>query len=258
MYILPFRNSTIKTTLTLFLVCCPFFLFAQESSLDPSVSNSYQQEDNLSELQKQARSYRLQGLELQRLGDTDRALSFYQKAVELDPAYAVAYNDIGIIYEAKGLIDQAEEFYLKAINIDPGCLSAYANLALVYEGKRNLDQAVFYWRKRADLGSPGELWTERARQRLKDIYLVSSENPLEEARQQEAPKYHGSPLFYKSILKSDNKGLAKIYFENAKLKLKDGDELSALKIAIDANLLDPANTEIEEFVERTQTRLLSR
>src|SRR4030042_102417 len=93
----------------------------------------WKQEKNLTELQKQARIYRAQGLEFQHIGNLDEATVFYQKAIQLDPVYAVAFNDLGIVYETRGFIDRAEECYLQAVKVNPNYLSAYTNLALFYE-----------------------------------------------------------------------------------------------------------------------------
>jgi tetratricopeptide (TPR) repeat protein len=215
-------------------------------------------EENLSEFQKMARIYRAQGLELQRSGDLDSAMKLYQKAIELDPLYAVTYNDIGIIYEADGLIDAAEESYLKCINIDPTYLSAYSNLAILYENKRDLEQSAFYWKKRMELGSPGDPWTEKARQRLLDMHLVLSKRPLEDTKEQEVAGFLTEVEIQKSKLRRDNKELAKNYFEKAKLNFNKGNEISAYKMALDASQLDPANKEIEDFIEKIQTQLLSK
>jgi len=251
----------------LFILGFAPYLFAQEPSLDSTVESrnlSGQKEKNLSKLQKEARDYRAQGLEYQRIGNLEAAMSLYQKAIQLDPSYSVAYNDLGIMYEANGLIDRAEEAYLKSIKIDPNYLSAYTNLALLYENKRDLNKAAFYWQKRAELGSPDDSWVQKAKQRLEDIRLVLSSKPFEDSREKEVVGLLKDVTVKKSILKKDkkdkkdNKQLAKDCFEKAKLRLKKGDEVTALKLAIDAGQLDPTNREIEEFTDKIQERLLSR
>ncbi|MDO8661996.1 MAG: tetratricopeptide repeat protein [Candidatus Omnitrophota bacterium] len=140
-------------------------------------------EGELTSLQEQARLYRVEGVKFQDAGDLDSALTLYQKAVELDPVYAVVCNDLGIIYEAQGQLDRAEDSYLQALKIDPRFLGVYTNLAFLYEDKRDLDKAVYYWKKRAELGDPDDPWTMRAEQRLKDVRLVLSQNPMTDVRE---------------------------------------------------------------------------
>lgn len=130
-------------------------------------------EDKLNQLQRQARSYRSEGLKQQSLGNLDAAISLYQKAIQVDPSYMVAYNDLGILYEAYEYNDRAEESYLQALKFDPNFLSAYSNLAMLYEKKRDLEKAFFYWKKRAALGSPDDPWTQTAKKRMEDIIQVS-------------------------------------------------------------------------------------
>ncbi len=276
MSILSFKN-TLTITLIILILAVAAFSFAEllpsnsgyvasrtipeykkKASVSKGSKDASEREDNLNELQKQARIYRSQGMQLQQHGDLDAAMNLYQKAIELDPAYAVAYNDLGVIYEAKGFIDRAEESYLKAAKIDPAYLSAYTNLALLYQNKRELERAAFYWKKRAELGSPDDPWTEKARQRLEDIRFALSDNPMEDFKEQEAIGLLKDVANQKSLLKKDNRELAKFYFEKAKRSYRKGDEVAAFKQAVDANQLDPSNAEIEEFIEKLQRRLLSK
>jgi len=131
--------------------------------------------ETLSDSQKKARFCRGQGWELQRFGNITRALELYKKAVALDPDYAVAYNDLGVIYEAAGRLDLAEKYYLKAMNIDHYYLSAYSNLALLYERIKQPDKAAFYWKRRVELGCPGDPWLEKAKEHLENIGSASQE-----------------------------------------------------------------------------------
>lgn len=228
------------------------FLFAQEPGSE--VLQEEAENQQLSVLQRQARFYRQEGFRLQGMGDLEGAMSLYQKAIELDPAYAVVYNDIGVIYEAKELFERAEESYLKSIKIQPKYLSAYSNLALLYENKRDLQNAYFYWKKRAELGLPDDHWTQKAKQRLGDINLALGVEPQE----QESISLIEDVANEKNILLQDDKAQALRYFEKAKRSYKKGDLPQAIKEALDGQQLDPSNQEIEEFIEKAQLRALSR
>ena len=48
------------------------------------------------------------------------ALARWTKAVEIDPTYAPAWNDLAIAYEQIGQLDKARQAYDKALEIDPG------------------------------------------------------------------------------------------------------------------------------------------
>jgi Flp pilus assembly protein TadD len=246
------RNNIKPIILVVFILLALMpSLFAKENNLEQVADLS--ETKGLSELQKQARLYRNQGLELQRIGNLDGAMSLYQKATELDPKYVVAYNDSGIIYESRGLFAQAEDCYLKAIKVDPYYLSAYSNLAFLYENQRNFDKAIFYWMKRVKLGSPSDPWAQKAKQHLSDIYLM-----LGKVNEFEALDLMGEVAKQKSINRESDKELANSYFQKAKLSYKKGDYELALKEILNVSQIDPSNPEVEEFTERVLKRLLSK
>jgi len=278
------RSIIIDITIIIFILFLSSFVYAQHLGLDSADNRgfvesssvpeakkgtvvfkdpapgepSWKEEKNLTALQKQARAYRIQGLELQRIGNLDEATVFYQKAVQIDPVYAVAFNDLGIVYETRGFIDRAEDCYLQAIKVNPNYLSAYTNLALIFESKRDLEKAAFYWKKRFELGSPDDPWTEKAKQRVVDISLVSSTRPREDQREQEIMALLEKTAFEQSILRKEDKALANKHFEKAKQNYDKKDYATAIKEAFNALQLDPANQEIDKFIEKVQNRALSK
>lgn len=227
------------------------FVFAQD------LPNPGKKEE-LTALQEQAREYRDEGLKVQDMGDLDSAMKLYQKAIEVDPAYAVAYNDLGVIYEAKDMTDRAEESYVKAIKIDPYYLSTYTNLALFYEGKRDFGKAAYCWKKRAELGDLDDPWTKKARERLEDIRLSLSPRPAQDSQEKDVVKLMKDVANEKYMLSHDDKLLARRNFMKAKDSFNKEDYATAIKKASDAQYLDPDNKDIEEFIERSQNRALSR
>jgi tetratricopeptide (TPR) repeat protein len=113
-----------------------------------------------------ARAYREEGYKAQSMGDFKTALSDYQKAVETDPNYFEAINDLGVAYEAAGDNDKAVEMYKRALKIKDDYLPAYSNLAFFYEKQGDVKEASYFWRKRYEKGVKGEYWTEAAKQHL--------------------------------------------------------------------------------------------
>src|SRR6266705_1057764 len=57
-------------------------------------------------------------------GDANRAIPDYDKAIGLDPNYANAFNGRGVAYQAKGDNDRAMQDYGEAIRLDPGNANA--------------------------------------------------------------------------------------------------------------------------------------
>ena len=48
--------------------------------------------------------------------DTTKAIAFFEKAAKVDPNYSEAYNNLGVAYEKLGQFDKAISFYKKAVS----------------------------------------------------------------------------------------------------------------------------------------------
>jgi Flp pilus assembly protein TadD len=59
------------------------------------------------------------GISVAMQGLWKEAIYRWQKAIELDPTYAAAYNDLAIAYEHEGMFDKAREAYEQAMKLDP-------------------------------------------------------------------------------------------------------------------------------------------
>ena len=59
------------------------------------------------------------GINVAQRGLWREAIYRWEKAVELDPTYAAAFNDLAIAYEHEGQLDKARKAYEKALEIDP-------------------------------------------------------------------------------------------------------------------------------------------
>ncbi|MBN4070883.1 tetratricopeptide repeat protein [Crocinitomix catalasitica] len=60
--------------------------------------------------------------------DIDSAIFFFNTAVEIDPEYFQAFNNLGLCYEKKKDIERARQYYQKAIEINPNYQLAKDNL----------------------------------------------------------------------------------------------------------------------------------
>ena len=85
----------------------------------------------------------------------DKAISFYLRAIELDPDDDAAYYNLGIAYNSQGNLTKAIQLYEKAIELDPDDADAYINLGIAYYnlGKREL--LISNYKKAARLGHQG-------------------------------------------------------------------------------------------------------
>ena len=59
------------------------------------------------------------GIEVARRGLWREAIYRWERAVQIDPAYAQAYNDLGVAYEHEGQLEKARKAYEKALELEP-------------------------------------------------------------------------------------------------------------------------------------------
>jgi type IV pilus assembly protein PilF len=73
------------------------------------------------------------GINVAQRGLWREAIYRWQRATELDPTYAAAYNDLAIAYEHEGQLDKARKAYEKAIELDPNNAQVRQNYELFKE-----------------------------------------------------------------------------------------------------------------------------
>src|ERR1051326_2875530 len=73
------------------------------------------------------------GINVAQRGLWREAIYRWQKATEIDPTYAAAYNDLAIAYEHEGQLDKARKAYEKAIELDPNNSQVRQNYELFKE-----------------------------------------------------------------------------------------------------------------------------
>lgn len=206
-------------------------------------------------LKEQSLEHRQKGYEAQKAGMLGEALSYYQKAIQLDPSSALIHNDLGIIYEMKGELLVAEESYQKALVIDPGYDKAYFNLAQLYEAKGDLINAANYWLKLMRLPNAEEPLVKKAEGRIYEIGRIIPE-VRKEYMQSEAALLNTQTVSLKNRLATDNQALAESYIETAATFMKRKEYVKALKLYLDAKHLDPQNDHIDALIEATQKKIL--
>src|SRR5205823_139197 len=80
-----------------------------------------------------ARSQVAFGISVAQRGLWREAIYRWEKAVELDPSYAAAFNDLAIAYEHEGMLDKARKAYEKASELDPNNAEIRQNFELFKE-----------------------------------------------------------------------------------------------------------------------------
>lgn len=94
-------------------------------------------------------------------GQYDKAIDYYQKALDIDlnvfgaeyPNTAIDYNNLGLAWDSKGQYDKAIEYYQKALDINlkafgaehPKVATGYNNLGSAYYQKGDYKTALEYF-----------------------------------------------------------------------------------------------------------------
>lgn len=86
-------------------------------------------------------------------GSLSTAISYYQKAIQLDPTNAQVYNNLGSVHAQQGNLGRAIELFQKAIDLDSTYTDAFYNLAMAYNEKGKKKQSRELMQRAALLGS---------------------------------------------------------------------------------------------------------
>ena len=81
----------------------------------------------------------------------EEALSFYQKAVELNPTEPAFLNSLGSAYFKEGDFEKAEFYFRKAIEVGPYYTWAISNLGLIYLRQDKYDLAEKYLKQALEI-----------------------------------------------------------------------------------------------------------
>ena len=73
------------------------------------------------------------GIEVAQRGLWQEAIYRWRRAIDLDPTYAPAWNNLGIGFEHGGRFDEAREAYETALDLDPDNLIIEQNYDLFLE-----------------------------------------------------------------------------------------------------------------------------
>jgi tetratricopeptide (TPR) repeat protein len=85
------------------------------------------------------------------LGDHKTAKQDYEKALKLDPNYAVARNNLGTIYHEQKSYRRAIREYKKALELEPTSASFYSNLGTAEFARKRYKEAIEAYQKAVKL-----------------------------------------------------------------------------------------------------------
>jgi|GEM_PF-687211 len=108
----------------------------------------------------------------------NKAIGFYQKAIEVDSNYFDAYHNLGLAYFQLADFNKSIEFYSKAILKNDTAVDTYFSLGSVYAEKQDFDNAIKQFKRGINLrpNSPQEtfylgfLYQEKGSYFYADLY----------------------------------------------------------------------------------------
>ncbi len=106
---------------------------------------------------------------------------YYRKAIEVDLKYALAYFDLGNVLDETGRLADGIRAYQSAIALAPTYADAHYNLALAFEKARQPRQALRHWRAYAKLDTVGP-WAIHARSQIKKILAADQLKVVEKQK----------------------------------------------------------------------------
>ena len=102
-------------------------------------------------------------------GDLAKATSYYEKALEFDPMFYLAYFQLGVLQKKQGQSQAAIKTLKKVLDIKPDHEKTWFTLGTAYESDGNVDDAIFHYNKAIEInpgyskayGNIGKLYTEK-------------------------------------------------------------------------------------------------
>jgi Flp pilus assembly protein TadD len=87
----------------------------------------------LADARSDARSQVEFGIDVAQRGLWREAIYRWERAVQIDPTYAAALNNLAVAYEHEGQLDKARQAYEKALEVEPNNLQIRQNYELFKE-----------------------------------------------------------------------------------------------------------------------------
>ena len=96
------------------------------------------------------------------------AETYYRRAVEADPGYALAHFNLGNLYDEQNDLERASRHYVMALQLNPQYGDAHYNMALLCERKGDLLTATRHWKVYLKI-DPSSEWAAIAHRQLERL-----------------------------------------------------------------------------------------
>ena len=103
--------------------------------------------DKLLHVQKKPEIFFIQANIHKQLKKYDSAINYFEKAIQLNPNFSEAYNNLGNTKKRVGKIDEAIFCFEKAIQLKENNIEAYLNLANIYKENKKFNKLIKIYEK---------------------------------------------------------------------------------------------------------------
>jgi tetratricopeptide (TPR) repeat protein len=168
-------------------------------------------------------------------GNLDVAVSHYRRAIELDPNYVQAYNNLGVALARQGKLDEAVLQYSRATELKPDHFEAFNNWGVALSRAGRFDDAATRFERalaiRSDYADAQVNWGNA---------LVRQGKPRE------------AMAHYAAALRIDA-GLVEAHLNGGVALAQLGDAEAASRAFQRVLVLDPGNADATEYLRRLRT-----
>ena len=91
------------------------------------------------------------GLEYLEENEFDNAILKFKKAIEIDPNFAFAWDNLGVSFRKTSQYEAAIKAYKKSLEINPNGRLPLINIAVTYNLNKEYEKAINYYKKFIDL-----------------------------------------------------------------------------------------------------------
>jgi tetratricopeptide (TPR) repeat protein len=139
----PVNTPTIPAVQTATNTASPIpSLFPTQTSDPQAISRLDQTDIYCSSENDEAISSYNEALLQQEEGNLEASIEFYLRAIELDPTYCDAMDNLGQLYRSQGELEEAVYWYKESLSVYPENAAAHQNLAVAYTFLKDYEQAI--------------------------------------------------------------------------------------------------------------------
>ena len=140
-------QTQIKKVVIVFSIISTSFVFAQTKKERTVEAKAVSISMYNSTKNKEALEFYSEGSEKFKEQNYKAAIKLFEKAVEKDPKFVEAYDDMGVSYRKLGDLKNAIKNYDKSIELYPDGIMAHQNLGLIYSIQKEYKKAIEEYEK---------------------------------------------------------------------------------------------------------------